>query len=68
LILGLSGGDAGLTGWSSHAGRRFYPTNISINLHRRYNLKKQGKKSWINIINPFRGLLVIEISSGKSWL
>ncbi|GAC1598296.1 MAG: conjugal transfer protein MobC [Ginsengibacter sp.] len=40
----------------------------SINLPARYRLKEKIKKSWINIINPFRGLLVIgSPGSGKSW-
>ncbi|MGN6399689.1 MAG: conjugal transfer protein MobC [Flavisolibacter sp.] len=40
----------------------------SINLPARYNLKGKVRKSWINIINPFRGLLVIgSPGAGKSW-
>ena len=40
----------------------------SINLPARYRLKNKWRKSWINIINPFRGLLVIgSPGSGKSW-
>ncbi len=40
----------------------------SINLTARYNLKGRIRKSWINIINPFRGLLVIgSPGAGKSW-
>ena len=31
----------------------------SINLPALYNLKGKLRKSWINIINPFRGLLVL---------
>ncbi len=42
--------------------------DYSINLPARYNLKNRIRKSWINIINPFRGLLVIgSPGSGKSW-
>ena len=40
----------------------------SINLPARYRLKNKWRKSWINIINPFRGLLVMgSPGSGKSW-
>jgi len=47
---------------------RFLSNEYSINLPTRYNLKNRVRKSWINIINPFRGLLVIgSPGSGKSW-
>ena len=47
---------------------RFISNEYSINLPARYNLKNRVRKSWINIINPFRGLLVIgSPGSGKSW-
>jgi hypothetical protein len=47
---------------------RFLSNEYSINLPARYNLKGRIKKSWINIINPFRGLLVIgSPGAGKSW-
>jgi hypothetical protein len=47
---------------------RFLSNEYSINLPSRYNLKSRVRKSWINIINPFRGLLVIgSPGSGKSW-
>lgn len=40
----------------------------SINLPAQYNLKGRSRRSWINIINPFRGLLVIgSPGAGKSW-
>ena len=40
----------------------------SINLPARYNLKGKIRKSWINFINPFRGLLVLgSPGSGKSY-
>lgn len=40
----------------------------SINLPARYKLKEKVRRSWINIINPFRGLLVIgSPGAGKSW-
>lgn len=41
---------------------------FSINLPARYNLKGRVRKSWINIINPFRALLVTgSPGSGKSY-
>ncbi|HEY5408375.1 MAG TPA: conjugal transfer protein MobC [Ginsengibacter sp.] len=47
---------------------RFLSNEYSINLPARYNLKGRIRKSWINIINPFRGLLVIgSPGAGKSW-
>jgi len=47
---------------------RFLSNEYSINLPARYSLKSRIRKSWINIINPFRGLLVIgSPGSGKSW-
>ena len=47
---------------------RFLTNEYSINLPARYNLKSKVRKSWINIINPFRGLLVIgSPGAGKSW-
>lgn len=40
----------------------------SINLPARYNLKGKIRRSWINIINPFRSLLVLgSPGSGKSY-
>jgi hypothetical protein len=40
----------------------------SINLPAQYNLKGKIRDSWINIINPFRGLLVVgSPGSGKSY-
>ena len=40
----------------------------SINLPAEYVLKGKRRKSWINIINPFRGLLVLgSPGSGKSY-
>ena len=40
----------------------------SINLPARYNLKGRFRKSWINIINPFRALLIMgSPGSGKSY-
>lgn len=38
---------------------RLLTNEYSINLTACYNLKGRIRKSWINIINPFRGLLVI---------
>ena len=47
---------------------RLLTNEFSINLTARYNLKGRIRKSWINIINPFRGLLVIgSPGAGKSW-
>jgi len=47
---------------------RLLTNEYSINLPARYNLKGKIRKSWINIINPFRGLLVIgSPGAGKSW-
>lgn len=47
---------------------RLITNEYSINLSAKYNLKRQIRKSWINIINPFRGLLVIgSPGAGKSW-
>ncbi|MBX9890730.1 MAG: YWFCY domain-containing protein [Chitinophagaceae bacterium] len=47
---------------------RLISNEFSINLPARYNLKARVRKSWINIINPFRGLLVIgSPGAGKSW-
>lgn len=47
---------------------RFLENEFSINLPARYNLKGKIRKSWINIINPFRALLVAGTpGSGKSY-
>ena len=47
---------------------RLLENEYSINLPAIYNLKGRWRKSWINIINPFRSLLVIgSPGSGKSW-
>jgi len=47
---------------------RLLSNEYSINLPARYNLKGRFRKSWINIINPFRGLLVMgSPGSGKSY-
>jgi hypothetical protein len=41
---------------------------FSINLPAQYSLRGRIRKSWINIINPFRGLLVLGTpGSGKSY-
>lgn len=40
----------------------------SINLLAQYNLKGKYRNSWINFINPFRGLLITgSPGAGKSW-
>lgn len=47
---------------------RLLENEYSINLPAQYNLKGVLRKSWINIINPFRGLLVIGTpGAGKSY-
>ena len=47
---------------------RLLQNEYSINLPARYNLKGRLRKSWINIINPFRGLLIMgSPGSGKSY-
>jgi hypothetical protein len=47
---------------------RLLNNEYSINLPARYNLRGRFRRSWINIINPFRGLLVMgSPGSGKSY-
>ncbi|HVZ55473.1 MAG TPA: conjugal transfer protein MobC [Chitinophagaceae bacterium] len=47
---------------------RLLTNPYSINLPARYRLRDRVRRSWINIINPFRALLVIgNPGSGKSW-
>lgn len=47
---------------------RWLNNEYSVNLPALYELKGKTKKSFINIINPFRGLLVIgSPGAGKSW-
>ncbi len=47
---------------------RLITNEYSINLPARYNLKGRIRNSWINIINPFRALLVVgSPGSGKSY-
>jgi hypothetical protein len=47
---------------------RLLENEYSINLPAVYNLKGKMRKSWINIINPFRSLLVIGTpGAGKSY-
>ncbi|EHQ24314.1 conjugal transfer protein MobC [Mucilaginibacter paludis] len=47
---------------------RLLTNEYSINLPAQYNLKGNIRKSWINIINPFRALLVIGTpGAGKSY-
>ncbi|WP_121355709.1 conjugal transfer protein MobC [Flavisolibacter nicotianae] len=47
---------------------RLIENEFSINLPARYNLRGKWRRSWINIINPFRGLLVLgSPGSGKSY-
>lgn len=47
---------------------RLLTNEYSINLPAQYKLKGKTRKSWINIINPFRALLVLGTpGSGKSY-
>ncbi len=47
---------------------RLLENEYSINLPAQYNLKGKIRRSWINFINPFRGLLVVgSPGSGKSY-
>jgi hypothetical protein len=47
---------------------RLIKNEYSINLPALYNIKQRIRKSWINIINPFRGILVLgSPGSGKSY-
>lgn len=47
---------------------RLLENEYSINLPARYHLKGKVRKSWINIINPFRSLLVLgSPGAGKSY-
>lgn len=47
---------------------RLINNEYSINLPATYNLRGRLRKSWINVINPFRGLLVLgSPGSGKSY-
>jgi hypothetical protein len=47
---------------------RLLQNEFSINLPAKYHLKNKIRKSWINIINPFRALLVLgSPGSGKSY-
>lgn len=47
---------------------RLIENEYSINLPTRYHLKNKVRNSWINIINPFRSLMVLGTpGSGKSY-
>ena len=47
---------------------RYLKNDYSINLPAQYKLKGRTRKSWINIINPFRGLIVLgSPGAGKSY-
>lgn len=47
---------------------RLLANEYSINLPAVYNLKGKQRESWINVINPFRGTLVVgSPGSGKSY-
>lgn len=47
---------------------RLLENEFSVNLPAEYSLKGKRRRSWINFINPFRGLLVLgSPGSGKSY-
>lgn len=47
---------------------RLITNEYSINFKAQYRLRNKTRSSWINIINPFRGLLVTGTpGAGKSW-
>jgi uncharacterized membrane protein YgdD (TMEM256/DUF423 family) len=47
---------------------RLLENEYSVNLPTRYNLKGKMRSAWINVINPFRGILVIGTpGAGKSY-
>ncbi len=47
---------------------RFLENEFSVNLPARYRLKNKVRNSWINIINPFRAIMVLGTpGSGKSY-
>ena len=47
---------------------RLLENEFSINLPAKYHLRKEERDSWINVINPFRGLLVAGTpGAGKSY-
>lgn len=47
---------------------RYLNNEYSVNLPAIYNLRGKARKSWINIINPFRGTLIAgSPGSGKSY-
>lgn len=47
---------------------RLLENEYSINLPARYQLKNKARKSWINIVNPFRAVMVLGTpGSGKSY-
>ena len=43
---------------------RLLENEYSVNLPARYNLKGKIRKSWINVVNPFRALLVLGTPGG----
>ncbi|MXN91686.1 type IV secretion system DNA-binding domain-containing protein [Flavobacterium sp. Sd200] len=47
---------------------RLLENEYSVNLPAEYQLRKKKRRSWINIINPFRGLMVLGTpGAGKSY-
>lgn len=48
---------------------RLLENNYSVNIPTRYNLRGRARKGWINIVNPFRGAMVLGTpGSGKSFV
>lgn len=47
---------------------KLHSNEYSVNFRAQYSLKSSVRRSWINIINPFRGTLVTgSPGAGKSW-
>lgn len=47
---------------------RLLENEYSVNLRARYRLRNRVRNSWVNVVNPFRGLLVIGTpGAGKSY-
>lgn len=47
---------------------RLLENEYSVNLRARYRLRNRARNSWVNVVNPFRGLLVIGTpGAGKSY-
>lgn len=62
------GGDADMENSGFLQQEEMIRTDYSINLPARYIYKGKTRKSWINLINPRRGILIMgSPGSGKSW-